>query len=223
MMARPAIQAEAVVSSDIDTQSEIVPTPPPGVSPPDPRHRWWAIPLVVVSAVALVVVLVASVLPASLVAETTCAATNDECTPQPAPYARVPSSAEPVEDRISFDAVPRYPSDGSLLFVTVREPPLTLLDAFAGTKERDAVLLACWTFSGTMDVLHSYVPVSDATRLDAKNYRASGSTALYDISERLHVAVVISCDQSATAIGYSIIGAHPPSNCHPVIAERTEA
>jgi len=134
-MARPAIQAEAVVSSDIDTQSEIVPTPPPGVSPPDPRHRWWAIPLVVVSAVALVVVLVASVLPASLVAETTCAATNDECTPQPAPYARVPSSAEPVEDRISFDAVPRYPSDGSLLFVTVREPPLTLLDAFAGREQ----------------------------------------------------------------------------------------
>lgn len=62
----------------------------------------------------------------------------------------------------------------------VREGQNALLDAFAGAKERDAVLLACWTFSGTMDVLHSYVPVEDATRLDAKNYRACGSTALYD-------------------------------------------
>ncbi|MGV3620106.1 MAG: vWA domain-containing protein [Archangium sp.] len=62
----------------------------------------------------------------------------------------------------------------------VREGQNALLDAFGGAKERDAVLLACWTFSHAADVVHSYVPVSDATRLDAKNYRASGSTALYD-------------------------------------------
>lgn len=62
----------------------------------------------------------------------------------------------------------------------VREGQNALLDAFAGAKDRDAVLLACWTFSGAMDVIHSYVPVPDATRLDTKNYRASGSTALYD-------------------------------------------
>ena len=62
----------------------------------------------------------------------------------------------------------------------VREGQNALLDAFAGAKDRDAVLLACWTFCGTMDVIHSYVPVPDATRLDTKNYRASGSTALYD-------------------------------------------
>lgn len=62
----------------------------------------------------------------------------------------------------------------------VREGQNALLDAFSGAKDRDAVLLACWTFSGQMGVVHSYVPVPDATRLDAKNYRASGSTALYD-------------------------------------------
>ena len=62
----------------------------------------------------------------------------------------------------------------------VREGQNALLDAFAGAKDQDAVLLACWTFSGTMDVIHSYVPVPDATRLDTRNYRASGSTALYD-------------------------------------------
>ncbi|MFZ5446104.1 MAG: vWA domain-containing protein [Myxococcota bacterium] len=62
----------------------------------------------------------------------------------------------------------------------VREGQNALLDAFAGAKERDAVLLACWTFAGQMDVVHSYLPVADATRLDPKNYRANGSTALYD-------------------------------------------
>ena len=58
----------------------------------------------------------------------------------------------------------------------VREGQNALLDAFAGAKERDAVLLACWTFSDKMDVLHSYLPVSDTTRLDMKNYQPCGST-----------------------------------------------
>jgi len=62
----------------------------------------------------------------------------------------------------------------------IRDGQNSLLDAFGGAKERDAVLLACWTFATDMDVLHSYVPVEDAARLDAKNYRGSGSTRLYD-------------------------------------------
>lgn len=62
----------------------------------------------------------------------------------------------------------------------VREGQNALLDAFSGAKERDAVLLACWTFSDKMDVVHSYLPVSDATRLDTNNYQPCGSTALYD-------------------------------------------
>lgn len=62
----------------------------------------------------------------------------------------------------------------------VRDGQNALIDAFSGSKERDSILLACWTFSGTMDVLHSYVPTDEATRLDARNYRASGSTRLYD-------------------------------------------
>ena len=66
------------------------------------------------------------------------------------------------------------------LEVSVREGQNALLDAFAGAKERDAVLLACWTFNQTQKVVHSYVPVGDATRLDANTYRALGSTALYD-------------------------------------------
>jgi hypothetical protein len=62
----------------------------------------------------------------------------------------------------------------------VREGQNALLDAFSGAKERDAVLLACWTFNGARNVVHSYVSVPDATRLDQRNYKANGSTALYD-------------------------------------------
>jgi hypothetical protein len=62
----------------------------------------------------------------------------------------------------------------------IRDGQNALLDAFAGAKERDSILLALWTFATDMDVLHSYVPVDEATRLDAANYRGRGSTKLYD-------------------------------------------
>jgi hypothetical protein len=62
----------------------------------------------------------------------------------------------------------------------VRDGQNALLEAFGGAKEKDSVLLALWTFNADQKVLHSYVPVEDATRLDAKNYRGIGSTRLYD-------------------------------------------
>src|SRR5437762_35473 len=40
----------------------------------------------------------------------------------------------------------------------VREGQNALIDAFAGSKEKDAVLLALWTFDNRAHVLHSYVP-----------------------------------------------------------------
>lgn len=62
----------------------------------------------------------------------------------------------------------------------VREGQNALIDAFSGAKERDSILLACWTFNEAAKVLHSYVPVDEAARLDAKNYRGGGATSLYD-------------------------------------------
>lgn len=62
----------------------------------------------------------------------------------------------------------------------VRDGQNSLLDAFGGAKEKDSVLLALWTFNGDQKVLHSYVPVEDATRLDGRNYRGGGATRLYD-------------------------------------------
>ncbi|MCC6748459.1 MAG: VWA domain-containing protein [Deltaproteobacteria bacterium] len=62
----------------------------------------------------------------------------------------------------------------------VREGQHALLDAFAGSKERDGLLVALWTFNQQARVVHAYLPVPDAVRLDASNYRGGGSTALYD-------------------------------------------
>jgi len=55
-----------------------------------------------------------------------------------------------------------------------------LVSAFVDARERDSVVLALWTFNDEARVVHSYVPVTDATRLDPSNYRGLGGTKLYD-------------------------------------------
>lgn len=62
----------------------------------------------------------------------------------------------------------------------VRDGQNALLDAFGGAKEKDSVLLALWLFNGDQKVVHAYLPVDDATRLDPRNYRGQGGTRLYD-------------------------------------------
>jgi hypothetical protein len=62
----------------------------------------------------------------------------------------------------------------------VRDGQNALLDAFGGAKEKDSVLLALWTFNDQPKVVHAYVPVDEATRLDSKTYRGRGATRLYD-------------------------------------------
>lgn len=133
-MARPATQAEEVVSSDIDTQDEIVPSGASAVRSLSRAHRFWAVPLAVAGLAALVVIVIAAVVPASLIAET--------AADEPAAYARVPAEAQPVAERLSFDAVERYPADGEFLFVTVREPEITVLDWFVGNRYDEVVLLS---------------------------------------------------------------------------------
>src|SRR5262249_3896259 len=56
----------------------------------------------------------------------------------------------------------------------------TLVDALAHSTAKDGVLMALWTFNEDIRVMHSYVSVDDATRLDKKTYNAAGSTRLYD-------------------------------------------
>jgi hypothetical protein len=53
-----------------------------------------------------------------------------------------------------------------------------ILDALAGTKQSDGILIHTRYQNGT--VLTPYTPVSQAVRLDASNYQANGGTPLYD-------------------------------------------
>lgn len=75
----------------------------------------------------------------------------------------------------------------------VRDGQRALLDAFAGSREESSLLVALWTFADAPKVVHAYVPVGDATRLDKKNYRAQGSTVLYDTW----------CDALASNVAYA--------------------
>jgi hypothetical protein len=68
-----------------------------------------------------------------------------------------------------------------------------LLDAFAGSKQKDSVLVALWTFASEASVVHSYVPVEDATRLDDQTYRPDGTTHLFDTF----------CDAAAANVAYA--------------------
>jgi hypothetical protein len=69
---------------------------------------------------------------------------------------------------------------GAGLEQAVRDGQNALIDAFARSREKDSILLATWKFNHETTVLHSYVGIDDAVRLDASNYSGVGSTRLYD-------------------------------------------
>lgn len=103
---------------------------------PDPRHRWWAIPLLTAALLVLTGVAVSAALPASIVAEQVNPRLDEV---QPAPYARTPSSALPVAERVRFGqldgVVEQFPSESSVLFVTVTEPRQSVLSWWVGRDE----------------------------------------------------------------------------------------
>lgn len=147
----PAIQAAPTVSTSIespsvtDTRNPTIPPPPPPsggaltASPPlrlPSRYRVWAIPLAVVGFIVPILVALAAALPAELVAEQE----NPRLgVLEPAPYARTPSSAQPVNDRVRLGDLPddlaQFPPDASVFFVTVTEPRQSILSWWVGRDE----------------------------------------------------------------------------------------
>lgn len=125
--AAPAVRPARKVMSDVNTSEAITqpdtlsgPGAPVWAAPrfPNPRHRRWAVPLALLALGAALVFLAASVV---LVDR----------------YAEAPGTASAVEDRLSFDAVPRFDPNGEILFVTVAGPHLTGLQAAIGWLDPD--------------------------------------------------------------------------------------
>lgn len=126
-MDAPATRAARTVRADVDN-SEAITRPPsvlggpaaelPPPTRPNPKHRWWAVPMATLGLL-LAVVFLASAL---IVVDR---------------YADAPGSADQVNDRLAFSAVPRYTSDGDILFVTVAGPHLTGLQALIGWIDPD--------------------------------------------------------------------------------------
>jgi hypothetical protein len=75
----------------------------------------------------------------------------------------------------------------------VREGHNRFLDMLAGTKQKDGVLAMCRYLNGTL--LYAYVPVVQATRMTASNYRAVGGTPLFEESIITLAAVVAKCQE----------------------------
>lgn len=55
-----------------------------------------------------------------------------------------------------------------------------LVDHLANSPRADDLMVALWLFDNKQSVVHAYVPVEDALRLDAKTFKGGGATALYD-------------------------------------------
>ncbi|MGB1688836.1 MAG: S16 family serine protease [Ilumatobacteraceae bacterium] len=107
---------------------------------PSRRHRKWAIPLAVLSCCAVVAVAVAALVPSSFIAREMNERLGEL---QPAPYARVPGSAQPVGDRLSVSASEEsdkpppevFPAVGDFMLVTIIEPPQSVLSWWVGRDE----------------------------------------------------------------------------------------
>jgi PDZ domain-containing protein len=122
--------------------------------------------MIVFALAAVTGLLAASLLPGSLVAA------NPQGVDEP--YALTPASAEPVGPRLAFSAVPRYPAKSSMLFVTIREPRMSLLDWFVlRPEEHKAVDFL------THDQKYGTQTPSQQNQLNAQMMRSAKQTAEY--------------------------------------------
>lgn len=123
-----------------DTTIDKVPSRVPLVMPPPPR--WWAIVIAGVSIALLGAIAVAALVPSRWFATTENERLMEE---QPAPYARIPASAEPVNDRVEFNDLPgdvvRYETADDFFFVTVSAPEQSALSWLLGLSEPTVDLL----------------------------------------------------------------------------------
>ena len=150
-MANPASHAAAVVTSSMLTQPDNVTEPPDddrsatthesddldhpvAVRLPSARVRRWSGLVCGLGVVLLLAVVGATVAPVRWFVDKQRCTDRDaagECTAtvtEPAEFAIVPANAAPVEPLLHVHGTDVFADKGSILFVTVREPRLTVLD-----------------------------------------------------------------------------------------------
>ncbi len=100
------------------------------------RAQWLSGTVVAIAVLGLFAVAVSSLLPSQLVADKLNQRLGVE---QPAPFARTPAAAQPVDDRITFgdlgDLAQQFPPEGDIFFVTVTEPEQSVLSWFLGRND----------------------------------------------------------------------------------------
>ena len=173
-----------MVSSLVDTQASIVMAPPAEVRSLSRRHLWWAVPLTVVGFLGIGAVAVASVLPSTLVAsKRDCVERKaDVCTKkgpsETVQFAVVPADAQPVEPRLTIDGPTTYGGAGQVLFVTVRQPELSMLEWWIG-RNNPAIDEKSYA-----DLFATETPQQQATR-GQRDMRTAKDTAEYVALKRL--------------------------------------
>jgi PDZ domain-containing protein len=115
----------------------MVPVPPVVSVAPKRAHRFWALPLVAIGFLVLGVVVLSAAFTASRFSSIK------------RPYAIVPADAQAVEGRMSLTGATRYPATGQILFVTIREPQLSLLSWMMIRHDNDAQLMTYEDINGT--------------------------------------------------------------------------
>ncbi len=101
-----------------------------------PRQRWWAWTIASVALLGLGIMSISVLIPSDVIARTENPRTEEQ---EPAPYARVPASAESVNNRVVYGDLPEdvevYDTDGDFFFVTVSAPEQSVLSWLIGSAE----------------------------------------------------------------------------------------
>lgn len=101
-----------------------------------PRQRWWAWIPAVIGFAGLGALGLSSLIPSEVIATTENPRLEEQ---QPAPYARVPASAESVNQRVVYNDLPDevdvFETSGDFFFVTVSAPNQSVLSWLIGANE----------------------------------------------------------------------------------------
>lgn len=78
-----------------------------------------------------------------------------------------------------------YDDSGSISFAGLAGSVIIgqneMIDSIAVSKQKDGILMAQWKLGSAAELVHSYLPIDQAAKLDGSNYDPRSGTALYDV------------------------------------------